>query len=36
MSKVRGDRLQSALGAYDKWMTFTRLTADKLGPQPSG
>ncbi len=24
VSKVRGDRLQSALGAYDKWMTFSK------------
>ncbi len=24
MSKIRGDQLQSALGAYDKWMTFSK------------
>ena len=26
MSKIRGDRLQSALGAYDKWMTFVKTS----------
>ncbi len=40
VSKVRGDRLQAALGAYDKWMTFTRSGGNVAGPvrdrQPSG
>jgi stage II sporulation protein D len=40
-SKVRGDQLQSALGAYDKWMTFTRTGGRAAKPpvrdrQPSG
>jgi SpoIID/LytB domain protein len=25
MTKIRGDQLQSALGAYDKWMTFQKV-----------
>jgi stage II sporulation protein D len=31
---IRGDRLQSALGAYDRWMTFSRVIGGRAGPEP--
>jgi stage II sporulation protein D len=31
VTKIRGDQLASALGGYDRWMTFQKVTA-----QPSG
>jgi SpoIID/LytB domain protein len=46
VTKIRGDRLQSALGAYDRWMTFRKLVNGKVvgggesdqppAPPPSG
>ena len=32
---IRGDQLQSALGAYDRWMTFTKVV-DGRAPPPQG
>jgi stage II sporulation protein D len=29
-TKIRGDQLQSALGAYDRWMTFRKLVNGKV------
>jgi stage II sporulation protein D len=34
VTKIRGDRLASALGAYDRWMNFRKLVNGR--PQPSG
>ena len=34
-SKIRGDQLQSALGAYDRWMSFRKFVNGKAR-QPSG
>ena len=31
-TKIRGDQLASALGAYDRWMTFTKLVNGKVHP----
>ena len=47
VTKIRGDQLASALGAYDRWMTFVKLVNGKPAghtptqgqggvPQPSG
>jgi stage II sporulation protein D len=43
VSKIRGDRLQSALGAYDRWMEFRKFVNGKLvgggseaGGEPTG
>ncbi len=33
---IRGDRLQSALGAYDRWMTFTKLVGGRAAAPPTG
>jgi stage II sporulation protein D len=33
---IRGDQLQSALGAYDRWMTFTKVVGGRATPPPSG
>jgi stage II sporulation protein D len=38
-TKIRGDRLASALGAYDRWMSFTKLVNGKpagSAPTPGG
>jgi stage II sporulation protein D len=32
---IRGDQLQSALGTYDRWMTFTKVVGGRAAP-PSG
>jgi len=34
VSKVRGDQLQSALGAYDRWMSFRELVNGKPVSRP--
>ena len=34
VSKIRGDRLQSALGAYDRWMEFRKFVNGKLVSRP--
>jgi stage II sporulation protein D len=31
---IRGDQLESALGAYDRWMTFTKVVAGRAGHPP--
>lgn len=31
VGNIRGDQLASALGAYDRWMTFTKLVSGKPG-----
>jgi stage II sporulation protein D len=31
---IRGDQLQSALGAYDRWMTFTKVVDGRTAPGP--
>jgi stage II sporulation protein D len=31
---IRGDELQSALGAYDRWMTFVKVVDGKAAPAP--
>jgi len=31
---IRGDQLQSALGAYDRWMTFTKVVDGRAAPGP--
>ncbi|HEY7255184.1 MAG TPA: SpoIID/LytB domain-containing protein [Solirubrobacterales bacterium] len=33
---IRGDQLQSALGAYDRWMTFTKVVDGRAAPAPQG
>ena len=33
---IRGDQLQSALGAYDRWMTFSKVVGGKAAPAPAG
>ncbi len=33
-SRVRGDQLQSALGAYDRWMSFRKFVNGKLVNRP--
>lgn len=33
---IRGDQLQSALGAYDRWMTFSKVVGGKIGSGPGG
>ena len=33
-TKIRGDQLQSALGAYDRWMTFSKVVGGKAAPAP--
>ena len=33
---IRGDQLQSALGAYDRWMTFTKVVGGRAAPPPAG
>jgi stage II sporulation protein D len=32
---IRGDQLQGALGAYDRWMTFTKVVGGRASPPPS-
>jgi stage II sporulation protein D len=32
MTKIRGDQLASALGAYDKWMTFRKVAGGPAQP----
>jgi stage II sporulation protein D len=34
VSRIRGDRLQSALGAYDRWMAFRKYVNGKLVSRP--
>jgi SpoIID/LytB domain protein len=34
VSKIRGDQLQSALGAYDRWMSFRKYVNGKLVNRP--
>ena len=29
MTKIRGDQLASALGAYDRWMSFSKIVDGK-------
>jgi stage II sporulation protein D len=43
VTKIRGDQLESALGTYDRWMTFRKLVDGKVvgggkggGPGPAG
>ncbi len=31
---IRGDQLQSALGAYDRWMTFRKVVDGRAAPEP--
>ncbi|HEY1355895.1 MAG TPA: SpoIID/LytB domain-containing protein [Solirubrobacterales bacterium] len=33
---IRGDHLQSALGAYDRWMSFTKVVDGTAAPAPKG
>jgi len=34
MTKIRGDQLASALGAYDRWMTFRKIVNGKVVNHP--
>jgi len=34
VTKIRGDRLQAALGAYDRWMSFRKYVNGKLVSRP--
>jgi stage II sporulation protein D len=36
VSKIRGDELASALGGYDRWMTFRKIVNGKQSPAGSG
>jgi len=36
MTKIRGDQLASALGAYDRWMSFEKVAVSRPGRAGSG
>ena len=36
MTTIRGDRLESALGAYDRWMTFRKVVGGKVVGESGG
>jgi stage II sporulation protein D len=35
VSRIRGDQLASALGGYDRWMTFRKIVNGKATPPPA-